>query len=581
MKTITKRISCLFSFIFLVPVSGLEHNIYGQTANPADKTVVYINQVGYQPASSKIALVKGSAAKFSVIDAKSNAVVLTGNLSAPGYWPLSGDSLCIADFSTLTTPGLYKICIGQSNCSYNFSIKENAYRELAKAAIKAFYYNRASSPITAQYGGKWARPAGHPDTKVLVHASAASKARPEGTIISSPGGWYDAGDYNKYIVNSGISTYTLLLFYQLYPDYCQSLKTNIPESSNNIPDVVDELLYNLKWMLTMQDPNDGGVYHKLTNKSFDPFEMPDKAVAPRYVVEKSTAATLDFAAVMAMASRVFADSKIASLKTLSKNCLLAATKAMKWANSNPAIYYTQPPDINTGTYGDEVLDDEFFWAKSEMCLTTGNKSWLEGKDILNRNAVAPSWGSVGTLGLISFALSTNPVFKDYKRLAQKQLIAQASILAAKANASACKVSLDIFKWGSNSDVANQAIIEWLAYKFTADKKYLTAFQENVDYLLGENSTGYCYVTGFGTQSPMNIHHRISASDGVKEPVPGLLVGGPNTVVMNDCGDKVHRSTFPAKSYADEQCSYSTNEIAINWNAPLFFVIGALDATQSK
>ncbi|MDP4189224.1 MAG: glycoside hydrolase family 9 protein, partial [Bacteroidota bacterium] len=573
MKTINRWITCLFSFIFIVPVAGLEYNIFGQATNPGNKNVIYINQVGYQPLSSKIALVNGNTHKFSVIDANSKAVVLTGDISAPEYWPFSGDSLSTADFSALKTPGLYQLCIGQDNCSYPFEIKGNVYHELAKAAIKAFYFNRASFPLTAKYSGKWARPAGHPDTKVLVHASAASKARPEGTIISSPGGWYDAGDYNKYIVNSGITTYTLLLFYQLYPDYCQSLKTNIPESSNNIPDVVDELLYNLKWMLTMQDPNDGGVYHKLTNKSFDPFVMPDKAVAPRYVVEKSTAATLDFAAVMAMASRVFSNSKIASLKTLSKTCLLAATKAMKWANLNPAKYYIQPSDISTGTYGDEVLDDEFFWAKSEMCLATGNKSWLNEKDILNGKAEAPSWGNVSTLGLMSLALSNDHKFNDYKIIAQKQLISRASILADKANASACKVSLDIFKWGSNSDVANQAIVEWMAYKFTADKKYLTAFQENVDYLLGKNPTGYCFVTGFGTQSPKNIHHRISAADGVKEPVPGFLVGGPNTVVMKDCGDKVQRSTFPAKSYADEQCSYSTNEIAINWNAPLFFVIG--------
>jgi len=160
--------------------------------------------------------------------------------------------------------------------------------------------------ITADFGGKWTRPAGHPDTAVLVHSSAASALRPEGFKISSPGGWYDAGDYNKYVVNSGISTYTLLLFYQLYPAYCKNYKDNIPESINNISDVMNELLYNLRWMLTMQDPNDGGVYHKLTNKKFCDFIMPDKAKDPRYVVSKSTAASLDFAATMAMASRVFA-----------------------------------------------------------------------------------------------------------------------------------------------------------------------------------------------------------------------------------------------------------------------------------
>jgi endoglucanase len=169
----------------------------------------------------------------------------------------------------------------------------------------------------------------------MVHVSAATKQRPEGTKISSPGGWYDAGDYNKYIVNSGITTYTLLLFYQMYPEYCKNFTDNIPESNNGISDVLNELLYNLRWMLTMQDPNDGGVYSKLTNKGFGGFIMPDKATDPRYVVMKTTAASLDFAATMAMASRVFGKCESSELKNLGKTCLAAAERAYKWAKANP------------------------------------------------------------------------------------------------------------------------------------------------------------------------------------------------------------------------------------------------------
>lgn len=120
---------------------------------------------------------------------------------------------------------------------------------------------------------------------VYIHPSAQTDKRPAGSIISSPGGWYDAGDYNKYIVNSGISTYTLLGAYEHNPEYFDTLKLNIPESNNKIPDILDEALYNIKWMLTMQDA-DGGVYHKLTNPNFDGFIMPDEADQKRYVVEK-------------------------------------------------------------------------------------------------------------------------------------------------------------------------------------------------------------------------------------------------------------------------------------------------------
>jgi endoglucanase len=123
------------------------------------------------------------------------------------------------------------------------------------------------------------------------------------------------------------------------------------------------------------------------------------------------------------------------------------------------------------------------------------------------------------------------------------------------------------------------MIKIVAMKLTGSDRYLPSVQADLNWLLGTNPTGYCFVTGFGTLSPMNIHHRPSGADGVPEPVPGFLVGGPNTVVMNDCQPPVERSVFPARSYSDVECSYSTNEIAINWNAPLVFLLGAMDSMR--
>ncbi|HCD52991.1 MAG TPA: cellulase, partial [Balneolaceae bacterium] len=125
---------------------------------------------------------------------------------------------------------------------------------------------------------------------VMVHAAAATGSRPEGTIISSPKGWYDAGDYNKYVVNSGISTYTLLFAYEQFPEFFKNQDLNIPESKNDLPDILDEALWNLEWLLTMQD-EDGGVYHKLTTANFEGMVMPHEATNQRYVVMKNTGAT--------------------------------------------------------------------------------------------------------------------------------------------------------------------------------------------------------------------------------------------------------------------------------------------------
>ena len=156
--------------------------------------------------------------------------------------------------------------------SDNFTIAANEYVAINRAAIRSYYLNRASIELLPKFAGTYARAEGHPDDHVLIHASAASEQRPEGTVISAPKGWYDAGDYNKYIVNSGITAYTLLAAYEQFPNYYNKQVLNIPESGNKVPDLLNEVMWNLQWMLAMQDPNDGGVYHKLTTKLFDPFE---------------------------------------------------------------------------------------------------------------------------------------------------------------------------------------------------------------------------------------------------------------------------------------------------------------------
>jgi endoglucanase len=572
-----RTLSLIFALAALLVSAGCGNGplekarIYGAATTEA----ILVDQIGYHPDAQKIALIRSETDKFDVVESTSGKVVFSGVTGEPRYWAYSGDTVRAADFSDLIKPGTYKLCIGESElCSAEFRVGDDVYTEITKAAIKSFFLNRSGYEITPEFGSKWTRPAGHPDTAVIVHESATSKGRPAGTVISSPGGWYDAGDYNKYIVNSSISNYTLLLFYQLFPEYCRSLSLNIPESSNGIADMVDELLYNLKWTLTMQDPEDGGVYHKLTNKGFSGFVMPDKATEPRYVVQKTTAAALDFAAVTAMAGRLFADDPSEELRDLSVTCLEASDRAMLWAVAHPDVVYHQPKDISTGQYGDSNLTDELFWATAEEAITKGNPpkaDFLEGF-----RPVTPSWNQVDMLGLISLAFAEDPAFSDVKKSAARLIMGYADLLVEKAAASPYRISLDYFNWGSNSDVANQALLMIIAMKITGDSKYLSSIQDEVDYLLGRNATGYCFVTGFGTLSPMNIHHRPSGSDDVPEPVPGFLVGGPNTNVMNDCPPTVKRSTFPAKSYADLLCSYSTNEIAINWNAPLVFVLGAMD-----
>jgi endoglucanase len=409
-------------------------------------------------------------------------------------------------------------------------------------------------------------------------------------MISSPRGWYDAGDYNKYIVNSGITMGTLLSSYEHFPGYWQDRSLNIPESKNEVPDILDEILWNLRWMLTMQDPADGGVYHKLTNASFDGMVMPHKATRERYVVQKVTAASLDFAAVMAQASRIFKSFE-KQLPGLSDSCLTAAKNAWAWSIKNPTIEYDQnkinktfDPDITTGGYGDRDFSDEFIWAASELTVTTGSDEFAVAvKLVPDDMAPLPSWAQVRLLGyysLIRHESTLPPAVRSLIASIKKNVLRLAETLVAGTDEHYMRTvmgkSTRDYIWGSTAVAANQSIALVQAYFITHDKRYIDYALSNYDFLLGRNGTGYCFVTGFGTKRVMHPHHRPSEADGIADPVPGWLSGGPNPSMQDKCN---YPSSITDEAFVDDVCSYASNEVAINWNAPLVYVGAAIEALQ--
>jgi endoglucanase len=575
--------------IFLAAVVFITAAACAQTGT--DK--IRLNQLGFYPGASKIAVVATeNNGDFQVKDIKTGQVVFKGSLSEQSRSPYSKKVSRVADFSGLQTSGSFIIEVPGTGISYPFEIKPGIHREVTKGLIKGFYYQRMSTALLPVHAGKWSRKAGHPDTRVLIHPSAISPGRLEESVISSPKGWYDAGDYNKYIVNSGITMGTLLSLYEDFPDYFQTLELNIPESANGVPDLLDEILWNLRWMLTMQDPYDGGVYHKVTNPSFDGMVMPHEAVEPRYALQKGTAATLDFAAVMAQASRIFRDYG-SKFPGLADSCSTAARAAWKWALENPALAYNQnainkmfTPVISTGAYGDNNFTDEFIWAAAELYISTGDKDFYDQVDFLPDTLMPlPSWNNVRLLGYYTLARHSGKLKaqarKDF-RIIKQRLVSAADRLVTNAGKQPYRTPMGTsardFVWGSNSVAANQGILLIYAGKLTRKKHYQAHALANLDYILGRNATGYSFVTGFGSKTPMNIHHRQSEADGIKEPVPGLIAGGPNPGRQDKCD---YPFLAADESYVDASCSYASNEIAINWNAPAAYLAGAIDALFSK
>lgn len=573
--------------ITLVILFNFSSACFSQTLSETIK----LNQLGFYPYGRKIAVVTRSIAaeQFYVTSTNLRDTVFTGTLSEERQSAYSSIKTRIADFSSLHKKGSFVVCVAGIGHSYVFEINDNANKPAAIATLKGFYYQRASMPLEDNYAGRWHRSAGHPDTIVYIHPSAASKERPEGTIISTPGGWYDAGDYNKYIVNSGISMGTLLSAYEDFPDYFKKLKTNIPESDNGVPDILNEVIYNLRWMLTMQDPYDGGVYNKCTNAAFDAFVMPGVTTAPRFVVQKGTAATLDFAAVTAQAARILKNYSN-QLPGLADSCVKTSQNAWTWALANPAMAYNQnlinqqyKPVISTGGYGDRNFNDEWFWAASELYITTKDKRFYDTlKNHINDHFILPSWSNVGMLGYYSLLRSKNAITLDAADITLMKnkiiTIANEYIKNVPVNAFATVMGQTVrdFSWGGNSVAANEGILLINAYQLSADKKYVDYALSNLDYILGRNATGYCFVTGIGSKSPMFPHHRESTADGIVDPAPGLLVGGPNPSMQDKCQ---YELTEPETAYTDSVCNYACNEIAINWNAPMVYLANAIEALE--
>ena len=535
----------------------------------------YHNQVGFLTKAQKQMAVVGAEGKEIVFKTSSGTEVLKVTAPEAQVWIPAGDTAAsLVDFSEIQTEGNYQAYIDDEPIGHPITIGDKALEEAAKASIKFFYFQRASTALEEEYAGIYARAAGHLDTAVKYHPSTG-KTDTEATFNGSKG-WYDAGDYGKYIVNSGISTYTLLQLYQQNKEYYDTLKLNIPESSNEVPDLLDEIRWNLDWMLTMQD-DDGGVFHKLTTKQFAGNIMPEKGTAQRFAIGKGIEASWDFAAVVALASEIYKpyDPEFA------QKCIDAAQKARLWALTHPYEIFEQPSDVGTGSYTGSVEWASKLWTNIEMYRVSGDTSVvsiIKSLPINNKKAILQSWQNNYMLGI--FTIATNPDAFEAEMVDSATSIittmADSYIKSLDNNGYGVALAKGDFYWGSNGVAANKGMILIHAYILTKEEKYLNAAQSIVDYILGRNPLDKSYLTGYGVNPTMNPHHRPSQADGIDAPVPGMIAGGPNASAT-DCAKKYNDANAVARSYYDNSCSYATNEVAINWNAPFAYVIGSLQA----
>lgn len=545
-----------------------------------DPAFFAFNQVGFTTDNFKeLALINGTSDDVEFLDDQGKVVLKVTPPKAEN-WSFGDKKVSLVDFTELKTPGKYTVRQGKTTSDKKINIADNPFGNLLNASLKFFYYQRASMELEEKYAGKWKRAAGHIDNKVKIHPQI-KEDHPDldigKGIISSPKGWYDAGDYGKYMVNSGITTQTLLALYEHYPEFFKSRKWNIPKDGN-LPDLLAEIKYNLDWMLSMQR-EDGGVYNKLTTKQFCGFIMPEKDNAERYAIGLNDGAAFSFAHVMATAYRIYEPFD----KTYANKMLTAAKKAYNWAVAHDDYYWSQPSDVGTGQYGNSSGNREL--AKAELWIATNDQAYEMNENFYAYGS-SPEWVNIS--GFITYEIATSSHFDTaIKNNSINELKKEAYQFVKNAGSGIGAPAYS--KWGSNSFVANDGI--WLLYTYyvTGESKYYETAIKALDYLLGKNTLDKSFVTGYGTNTPMHPHHRPSEADGVAEPIPGMLVGGPNrgmedsnensTSPEDGCSES-YGDGSPAGAYNDHVCSYASNEVAINWNAPLAYLVGAIKALNS-
>lgn len=549
-----KRLNSLFILLMGLAVS----------LPAAISTSIRLDSVGYLPTHAKVASILGSVSgSFTVNRVADNSVAYTGTLGSPALNADTGETLTPADFSTLTTAGSYYLAVPSLGQSPNFQISPSVYNSAFWAEIMGFYVRRCGMAVSYTWNGQVY---GH----AACHLNDGYDDYVGGGHVQTVGekGWHDAGDFGKYTVNTAFSLGQLLQAWDWHKAVLSQWTFPIPEDGGAIPDYLAECKYALDWLFTMQAPN-GAAYHKLTALAFEGFIMPEADTSTRYFVPYSSAATADFCAVMSMASRLYApyDASYASA------CLAAAVKAWSWLKANPAELVAVDP-TSTGSYAEPAGSgddpDHRAWAAAEYWDATGDAGALA--DFESRMAADPDlvslywdWGEHAygkrgpkNIGIFDYLLSARSGRSTGTvSTLTSALLARANAIVATATAHGYGRPLgSVYHWGSNGTTARQAVLLDCANQISPNNAYVETELDAAHYLYGRNTYDRSFVTGVGYNPPMNPHDRLSASDGITNPVPGHLVGGPGG----------HNLT--ATDWTDTQADYYTNEIAINWDAGL-------------
>jgi endoglucanase len=562
---------------------------------------VRVNQVGYLPKGPKNATVVTAATEALPWQLKNAAgtVVANGQSTPRGVDAASGQNVHSVDFTAFATAGAGYTLTADGETSHPFDISGDLYGQLRSDALQVFYIQRSGIAIDGNLvGEQYARPAGHlgvapnkGDTDVPCQAGVCDHR------LDVRGGWYDAGDHGKYVVNGGIATYQLLNAFErtktaVTAKHGAGLADStlrVPERGNGVPDILDEARWELEFLLRMQIPAGkplaGMAHHKIHDQNWTGLPMqPEDDPQQRELHAPTTPATLNLAAVAAQGARLFAPYDAA----FAARSLAAAKTAYAAAKANPARYQDPNDSNGGGTYGDNDATDEFYWAAAELYLTTGDEAYWQQvtasphhtADVFTSSGFG--WGSTAALARLDLATVPSGIVSTERQRLRASVTAAADRYLATIRAEAyglpMKGDAGHYFWGANSNLINNAVVLATAFDLTGDAAYKDGAVQSMDYLFGRNALNQSYVTGWGEKSSQNQHSRIfghQLDESLPNPPAGTIAGGANAGLDDPYAKQLLAGCKPMFCYVDHIDSYATNELAVNWNSALAWIASFL------
>lgn len=582
---------------------------------------IRIDQAGYETRGGKIAIVPASQSTPLPWTLRDGAgrIVANGTTQPYGRDPASGESVHRIDFGQSPAPADtgYRLTAGDRS-SHPFAIMDRPFAPVARAAMNFFYQQRSGVPISAAFVERpdLARPAGHaPDIATCFSGRDQRGVQWPACDyrLNATGGWYDAGDHGKYVVNAGISVWTLLDLHQRLAAFGDANafadgKLALPERGDGVDDLLNEARVEVAFLLAMQIPDGtslsvardagragqpvtgfrtidaGGLVHtKIADVAWTGLPTaPAEDRQPRFLYPPSTAATLNMVAVAAQCARIWRQVDPA----FAARCRSAALSGWDAALRHPDLLASSD-FTGSGGYGDDDVSDEFTWAAAELFVTTGETRFLDRvrrDDLFARPGTSIDWGQLRLAGALTLATAPSALPAADRQRLRTQLLALADGFVAESarNGYGLPFAGMAYPWGSNGTLLNRAVALGVAWQIDPRPAYRRAAVALMDYVLGRNPLDRSYVTGFGTRPMRHPHHRFwAATIDPRYPAPpaGILSGGPNSATTSEAGPL--KGCAPQACWADDWRAYALNEVTINWNAPLVWTAAFLDATRNS